>query len=165
MTIFGNDINDINVFVKFKFLNWNKDTLLDPDLVNDIPKPPKPLGDEIVKITKLSIKMRTKRTELIENKSVVLSGVYLLATLELNDNEMKLLEKDAKHILSKRPIDTAMPPPITITITKRLISSKRQCNAPFWGYLYPFCSNTNVELFVNIFVNNFVNKPPLRPWQ
>ena len=37
------DINDVthfvNVFVRFKFLNWNttKDTLLDPDLVNDIP--------------------------------------------------------------------------------------------------------------------------------
>ena len=60
------DINDVthfvNVFVKFnfKFLNCNKDTLLDPDLVNDIPKPPKPFGDEIVKITKLSNKMRTK---------------------------------------------------------------------------------------------------------
>ena len=126
------------------------------------------------------------------------------ATLELNDNEMKLLEKNVELISSKWLIDTAMPPPITITttitkrpfcstfftkrlisskrlcnapfwgylypfcstfFTKRHISSKRQCNAPFWGYLYPFCSNTNVELFVNIFVNNFVNKPPLRPWQ
>ena len=55
----NNFINKLSTFfvkLKFKFLNWNtiKD---DIDFVNK-PLKPKPLGDKIVKITKLNIKMR-----------------------------------------------------------------------------------------------------------
>ena len=57
------------------------------------------------------------------------------ATLELNDNEMKLLEKDVELISLKRPIDTAMPPPITITTSLR-------------SRLLP-CRTDDINVFIN----------------
>ena len=80
---FANDISDKNVFVFESHSVNNIDDINDKNvfnfnfftgtiLNNFVNKPPKPKQKQM-----RSIKMSITRTKLIENKSVVLSGVYL----------------------------------------------------------------------------------------
>ena len=61
----------------------------------------------------------------------------------------RLCRTDVPPLTSKRPIDNAMPPPITIT--KRLISSKRQCKFKFLN------RNMNMNMNIDVFKIHFEN--------
>ena len=111
-----------------------KDVELFRGIFNFVNKPPKPPHfDEIV------LKFKFNAMKLIENKSVVLSWVYLqpFCSTTKNTSVNEFVNKP-----SKRPIDSGMLRPWqrTINLTVNAMKLIEKDVELFWGYLYPFCS-------------------------